>query len=205
MGGSLACGLFRGAKPSRNPDVETEQFIEYDLRLYLPDNFDPQSAQVKELVSQITNLEWVKDYSTDRWNHGSPSPQSIFYGYTDFSALDFSSESDIPSRFAGTTIELELSVQRKSEWVELSDYWQHLFSPEEISWQAECRQLLRDNGIPYEQGVQQLKRYQNDVARWRLLGAYAVGYIEEPSACKNFAARRHLARTQYPACSPNAN
>jgi beta-phosphoglucomutase-like phosphatase (HAD superfamily) len=174
VGGSLACDLFRGPKPSRNPSA-AEHYIEYDLRLYLPSEIHPQADETKRLIQEVTGLEWKKDYHTDRWRLGMPTDQSIFYGYAELEEIVLDRTSLVSCLFPNATVEFEVSVQRESDWVEITRYWGELFSHDEIDWQAECRRALRNAGVPYEEGIQQLKEWQNDMARWRLLAAFSEG------------------------------
>lgn len=168
LGGAMKCGHFMGPKPSRNPDLGEEQsVVEVDYRLMLPDHIDPLSPEVKEQITRVTGFAWKKDYDERRWHPDKESPQSIFYGYVPMASND------------GRLVEVELSVQRNSQWVEVSNYWQEVFSPEEIKWQAFCRDYLRQEGHSYTESVKPLKKWQCDEARWRILAGFASGRFSE--------------------------
>ncbi len=171
VGGAMKCDHFMGPKKTRNPAREGESFIEIDYRLLVPDHINPINEESKHIISAATGLHWEKDYSVDkdsnpidgRW--GFPDPHSIFYGYVPIKSLN------------NLEVEIELCVLRASESFEVADYWHQIFTPEEISWQKLSRAILRAGEFHNE--VRELKKYQCNDARQRILIGYASGIFEK--------------------------
>jgi hypothetical protein len=187
LGGSLQCGHLMGPKSSRNPNVialhpdpvissarvSEIRVVEADYRLVIPDHLDPISVEVKNLVESVTGLRWAKDkVEPSKWRKDRNFPHSVFYGYLKLEALQ---DLEIGSQGAGY-LECELSVVRRGEFVEVSDYWDKVFTPEEVRFQALCRQNLRDQNLGYDV-ISVLKGRQCDEARGRILLGHHLGRV----------------------------
>jgi hypothetical protein len=165
-GGSFACNHVAGAKPSRNPEQEEDGrcFLEVDHRYNLWDmNVNPQGKDLQRVIEEVTGLKFVKNYFKKRWN--IPIPHSVFYGYFNVPGMEGLGE-----------LELELCVWHDELVVDIAQYWQDIFSRDEIDWQRWCRAILRKAGLKYEI-VRELKEWQCAVSRWRILAAFAQGRL----------------------------
>jgi len=159
--GAIATGLFRGAK-QRNHSLnstcpeEYSHVIEGDLRIILPENEDLEDKGLRELVAHVTGSQFEKVGTTRRWNQ--QIKMAFFYGYENLGK--------------GLGFETEICLNTRP-YLEIADSWPIVFSPEEVRWQADLRQLLRAADVNYAEFTT-LKESQVAECRYRIISAYAL-------------------------------
>lgn len=163
--GAMRCGLYRGPRPSKNPDLSGRPLREADFSLRVGDSVDPQDPAAITAVEAVMGLEWFDNAGQNGW--GQPSRLSVFYGYFNVPGIP-------------DPVEMEMCVQRQSETCELSEYWHSLFNPAEIEDQRERRYRAELIGNDEYWGE---KHRQNEEAKFRLLYAFDTGRLPNAPAC----------------------
>jgi hypothetical protein len=162
--GALKTGLFFGPKRKQlsfNPDCPFPAVIEADLKLILPADLNPHDDQIIEAVAAA----FQPDFTPRR-------RQFYHWDRTDISTTHFYRYDPLET---GMGLEWELALNRKP-YVEISLFWDKLFTPAEINWQRAMRQNVAELDVTVEDYMA-FKNRQNTEARWRLVAGYALGKL----------------------------
>ncbi len=155
--GSLSTGHFRGWAPNRVGDTRPLGTLELDVLCRIPTD---QISLFAEACVASLGYELIQVGSLTRW------------------ARKFSSQvlSKIVPAADGRSILMELLLIDCS-YLPITNYWEAVFTPAEINWQARVRACLSDfaDDILYFE----TKCLQVRECRWRTIAAYAAHRLPE--------------------------
>ncbi|MBN8548496.1 MAG: hypothetical protein J0M12_04195 [Deltaproteobacteria bacterium] len=164
--GSLRVGNFRGAKPSLNPDLNGRLVIDVDLGLRLPDEIDLTDFTVISAVEQVTGSKHWDNFLWDYW--GVDFPAGVYFAYTRIPEM-------MP--LVGTDlVELEFVIRQKGGTVAFSDYWERIFTREEILAQIEEKSVAAKSEDKSDYLT--VKAQHNADARYRIMFGWHMGTLD---------------------------
>ena len=162
--GSLQTGLYYGPKSSSfssSPNCPYAKVVEADIRLVIPENIHPHDETLLTKMADICGAESTVKRHTVHWDRTDVEGSSLYW----YDAL----ESD-------TAFEWEFCINRRP-YVEIAPYWEQLFTPDEVEWQRNLRQLVTTIELPSEIYTP-FKWKQTTEARWRLVASHALTQID---------------------------
>lgn len=164
--GGCKTGHSRPIKPTSNPNRTGQEYMEIDGSIGLPGTLNPHDEKILCRVIEALNsapgvvaVELGDKYTTDGW--GKSAPQQILYAYLNVPRLG--------------EIEIEYCLQRLTERVDVADWWNDLFTPEEVK-----QQILERNAASNEEERTAVKKNQCDDGRGRLLMMFQSGLSDLP-------------------------
>jgi hypothetical protein len=177
LSGSMMTGHFTGPKPkchSMNPAAPHDRVIESDLRIIFPEHVDPHNGQALELViAALKTFGPVAEESLQlkirRWER--EIQMTLFFQYETI-------EDTEPVVF-----EWEICLNQEP-YFEIADFWQAIFSAEEISKQVRLREVLRAVRAPLASEFNPTKMLHCQECRWRILASYALDLLARESMVK---------------------
>lgn len=163
--GAVNNGHYAGPKPrdtswSDTVPADYKSFVEIDLRVVLPEGSNPRDeriiAALKRVMGTVGKLDWSGE---NEW--GLVLPNSYLYRF----------EPLVPAQ--GIGLEWEIGVYAQPV-CPIDQYWDQVFSPEEVAWQKAVRLQLIAEKVGYKDEVWRVKDDQCRVGVARLVGALGM-------------------------------